>query len=162
LLCLLVKGSPDELGRLCGAHEDVAVPDAEEAEALRLKVGITDRVAAALGMLRTIGFDDELFRKADKVDDVGTNRDLAAELELNEATVSQEIPKTMLCFSGLVPHSLGESAQDRRLVRSPVAPRSPGNRGPLIRPSGTFSLKGRRGSGVRRQILGTPRLPLSP
>ena len=162
MLCLLVKGGPDDVGCLCGARDDVVVPDAEKAEALSLKIGITDRVATALGMLGTIGFDDELFRKADKVDNVGTNRDLAAELELNEATVSQEIPKTMLCFSGRVPHSLGESAQDRRLVRSPVAPCSPGNRGPLIRPSGTFSLKGRRGSGVQHQMLGTPKLPLSP
>jgi hypothetical protein len=40
-----------------------------------------------------VGFDHEAVREADEVDHIGTYRDLAAELEVRQAAVAEQLPE---------------------------------------------------------------------
>jgi predicted DNA repair protein MutK len=54
-----------------------------------LKIGVANSVARAFGVLRAVGFGDQLSANAKKVDNVGADRDLPTKLETAEATISQ-------------------------------------------------------------------------
>jgi hypothetical protein len=56
------------------------------------KISVTDRIARAFCVLRSIGFDNELRANAKKVDNVRSDRDLPAKLESAEATIAKKAP----------------------------------------------------------------------
>jgi hypothetical protein len=118
-----------------GVCEDVAVPETEESEAPTGKLGIANKITLTIGMLAAISFNNQLGVVADEVGYVGTNRHLAPELVLGQATVPQQKPKSIFSFGWVATHRSrqpSEAFSGERLI-------------PLIRPSGTFSHKGRRG-----------------
>ena len=70
--------------------QHLVVPEAKHLPALARQISVTDIVAKAFGVLRTVGFDDQLSANAKKVDNVGSDRDLPAKLESAQATIAQE------------------------------------------------------------------------
>jgi hypothetical protein len=68
--------------------QHVIVPKSQYAEVILGKPAIADRIPFGVDMLSAIDFDDEPRRKAEKIRDVGTKRDLTAKFELGEPSVS--------------------------------------------------------------------------
>ena len=79
---------PDNLCHLCGAVEDVIVPEAEEAEAASGQFRIPHCVPEAFRMLRTISLDDQLCLIADEVRDVGADGNLTSKLEAYKTAIA--------------------------------------------------------------------------
>src|SRR5256885_16971279 len=92
--------------------ENVIVPEAEDAKALSLQIGVTLRIAFALAVLPPIRFDDQPSRRAGKIDDVAVNRQLALELVAGETLCAQDLPESVLGRRWLCPHLLGTFAHD--------------------------------------------------
>src|SRR6266571_5241474 len=61
--------------------ENVVVPEAKDAEAMSLQIGVTLRIVFALAVLPAISLDDQPTSRASEVDDVTVDRKLALELE---------------------------------------------------------------------------------
>jgi hypothetical protein len=117
-----VECRPDGVQYVVRTSEDVAIPEAEKAEALGMEIGVTNEIALGLSVLGTICFNDEASLEADEICDVVSNRQLPTKLELGEATIAQEIPEFGLCFGGLPPHAARELPQKRRPGGSPLSP----------------------------------------
>src|SRR6476620_955614 len=61
--------------------QDVVVPEAQDRPPVRRQPSVAPLVALALGVLPTIGLDEEPLLDAQKVDDVGSDGNLPPELE---------------------------------------------------------------------------------
>src|SRR5690606_30633172 len=100
-----------------------------------------------------IELNDQVGGSTVEVDDVSSHRHLPPELEADEATIAQETPELPFDLGRPTSHGSGKCPQTWSPIRPPVGPRGlarlipfgEGGKQPLIRPSGTFSLKGRRG-----------------
>jgi hypothetical protein len=90
---------PECIPDLIRSVEDVVVPEAADAEALRRQPGIAFRVIGIFGMLATIGLDDQPLGRTDEIDDVASDLNLPTELETAKATVPKQVPKLPLRFS---------------------------------------------------------------
>ena len=73
--------------------QHLVVPEAKHFPALVRQISVTDIVANAFGVLRTVGFHNQLSANAKKVDNVGADRDLPAKLESAQATIAQKTPE---------------------------------------------------------------------
>jgi hypothetical protein len=71
------------------------VPKPRDREPLRLKPSVTPNVSTAFGMLSAIAFDDEAIFEADKIGDVGADRNLPAPLRRLQPPTSQETPQRL-------------------------------------------------------------------
>src|ERR1700689_2801114 len=69
--------------------EHLIVPEAKHLPALVRQISVTDVVANAFGVLRTVGFHNQLSANTKKVDNVGADRNLSAKLESAQATIAQ-------------------------------------------------------------------------
>jgi hypothetical protein len=115
--------------------QDVVVPEAENAKALRLEIAGADRVLLnAIGMLAAVDFDDELGGEAQEVGEVSTIRHLAAELGVRKS-LAKSAPQALLGLSCIATELAGASegtgwafdahAINLTLPRFPWAPPSP-------------------------------------
>ena len=84
--------------------QHLVVPEAKHLPALVRQISITEIVANAFGVLRTVGFHNQLSANAKKVDNVGADRDLPAKLESAEATVAQKTPEAQLAVGRRAAH----------------------------------------------------------
>jgi hypothetical protein len=162
LRCLAVERGPDQVRSLRRAGKNIGVPEAKQLETLGFEVSVADGIACALSVLGSVGLNDEFFRQTNEIHYVITNRKLTTELVLNKPTVPQQGPKPLLGLGRVATHLLGIATQKWRFCSSPLGPCPPCLRKPLIRPSGTFSLKGRSGSRALGYIGGKRGFPLSP
>ena len=72
------------------------VPKAQHSPAFASEIGVATFVAHILGVLGTVGFDDQTRTDAKEVDDIGSDRDLPAKLEIAKTPVAQQSPKAKL------------------------------------------------------------------
>ena len=164
---LLLQVHPDQVEDGIRAGEHVVVPNAKHAKSLRRKPVVPRLVVGAVRMLAAVGLDDQLVVRTQYVDDVVADGNLAAKLVSGEAPVSDQKPKLALSFGRKRSHLPRIAAQAFSGWCSPVRSRgfaaglipfSDCRQEPLIRPSGTFPLKGGREAGG----LGWRRVPFSP
>ena len=73
--------------------QHLVVPEAKHFPALVRQISVTDIVANAFGVLRTVGFDNQLSADTKKVDNVGTDRNLSTKLESVQATIAKKTPQ---------------------------------------------------------------------
>ena len=128
--------------------QHLVVPEPKDFPPVTLKIGVANSVARAFGVLRPVGFGDQLSANTKKVDDVRAYRDLPAKLESAEATIAQKTPQAQLGVGRRAAHCSGARALVRRdacvgLHRSSIGPAA------LIRRafSAPPSPGGRRGAG---------------
>jgi hypothetical protein len=76
--------------------QHLVVPEAKDFPALAFQISVTDIVANAFGVLRTVGFHNQLSADTKKVDNVGSKWNLSAKLESAQATVAQKTPQAQL------------------------------------------------------------------
>src|SRR5688572_30171901 len=95
----LAQGLGDHDDDAIGVGEDVVVPEAQRAEAVRGEPGIAGCVGCAVGVLTAVKFDNESRFKASEVGDVWSDRALLAEEEAIELSAPQVFPKAYLCVS---------------------------------------------------------------
>jgi hypothetical protein len=69
------------------------VPEPKHLPALAFQIGVPRLVARAFGVLRAVGFDNQLSANTKKVDNVRADRNLSAKLESAEAPVAQKTPE---------------------------------------------------------------------
>ena len=69
------------------------VPKAKDFPPTALKIDVTNCLARAFSVWRTVGFDDQLSANTKKVDNVRADRNLSAKLESAEAPVAQKTPE---------------------------------------------------------------------
>ena len=79
--------------------QHLVVPEAKHLPALAFQIGVSGLVAKAFGVLRSVGFDDQLSANAKKVDNVRSDWNLPAKLEAVQATVAQKTPEAQLGVS---------------------------------------------------------------
>jgi len=101
---LAVKDGPDKIGRLRGTIEDVGVPEAEKAEALAPEISVADRIAATLGMLGAVRFDDKSCRVADEICNIVIDWLLPPKLETDEPTIPKQGPEFALGLRRFATH----------------------------------------------------------
>jgi hypothetical protein len=68
-------------------------------------------VVKIVEMGRTVSFDDQPMLETGEVDDVATDRDLAAELQAVEAAVAQQLPEGSLIGHRLTSHRFRKASQ---------------------------------------------------
>ena len=90
--------------------QHLVVPEAKHVPPLVRQISVTDIVAKAFGVLRTVGFDDQLSANAKKVDNVGADRNLSAKLESAQATIAQETPQAEFAVGRRASHRSGAGA----------------------------------------------------
>ena len=73
--------------------QHLVVPEAKHLPALVRQISVTDIVANAFGVLRTVGFDNQLSADTKKVDNIGTDRNLSTKLESVQATIAKKTPQ---------------------------------------------------------------------
>jgi hypothetical protein len=100
----------DRLQYAGAVGENLVVPEAENAPALRSQRGVSAVVVAGAGMLAAIGFDDQASFKADEIDNIRGDRKLASEAPA-EAAAAQFSAQRLLGirrvssqFASPVPH----------------------------------------------------------
>ena len=69
------------------------VPEPKNFPPLAFQIGVSGLVAMAFGVLRAVGFDNQLSANTKKVDNVGADWDLPAKLESAETTIAQKTPE---------------------------------------------------------------------
>lgn len=82
---------PDRIHRGFAIFEEIAAPDARDAEASGFEVLGADGVELGLfgsGVLGAVEFENEFGAEADEVGDVITERDLSPEFEIGEAAIA--------------------------------------------------------------------------
>jgi hypothetical protein len=126
--------------------QHLVVPEPEDFPPLAFQIGVSGLVARAFGVLRPVGFDDQLSANAEKVDNVGAHWNLSAKLESAEATVAQKTPQTQFGVSRRSTHRSGARALVRRDVEIGLHRSSIGPAALIRRASGAPpSPRGRRG-----------------
>src|SRR4029077_7428882 len=86
--------------------QHLVVPEPKNFPALAFQIGVTDIVARAFGVLRAVGFDNQLSADAKKVDNVGADWDLPAKLESAKATIAQQAPQAQFAVGRRAAHRL--------------------------------------------------------
>ena len=66
---------------------DALVCETQNAKALGGEPGVADWIAKTVFMMRTVGFDNHAMTQAEKIDDISTERDLAAKLQAVQSPV---------------------------------------------------------------------------
>jgi hypothetical protein len=94
--------------------EHLIVPEAKHLPALVRQISVTDVVANAFGVLRTVGFHNQLSANTKKVDNVGADRNLSAKLESAQATIAQKTPEAQFAVRRRSTHRSGAGALVRR------------------------------------------------
>ena len=79
-----------------GIGTNLVVPEADDAPSSRLQPGRPLSVAVTLGMLAAIGLDDQTMLDASEVENVRSQRMLAAELEPGQPPSAQRRPQPPL------------------------------------------------------------------
>lgn len=115
--------------------KNIVVPETEDAKALTLKVGGSDRVSHKR-MLTAVGFDDQSPIGTEKVDDVAIDFGLTAEFGTAKLSVSQVAPKLALGLcrvaakqsrcAGLTMFPCQETPSPRRFRADPLPRRGEG------------------------------------
>jgi hypothetical protein len=90
--------------------QHLVVPEPKHLPALVRQITVTDIVAKAFCVLRTVGLDDQLSANTKKVDNVGADRNLSAKLESAEATIAQEAPQAEFAVGRRAAHRSGAGA----------------------------------------------------
>ena len=84
---------------------DIRIPESKNPEALRLQKGVARLIRSSAfehSMLTAVGFDDEFRPKRNKVDDVGTDGRLPAEMKALKTT--DRPPQQLLGMCRLATH----------------------------------------------------------
>src|ERR1700677_626456 len=123
----------------------LVVPKAKPLPTLARQISVTDRVAKTFCVLRAVSLDNQLSLNAEKVDDVGSKRDLPAKLDAIQAAIAQETPKAKLGVSRHAAHGPSAGALARRDAEISFHRSSIGGKA-LIRRFAPPSPRGRRGS----------------
>jgi hypothetical protein len=97
----VAQGLGDGREDTLSVREDVVVPEAQRAVAVRGEPGVARRVAWAVGELATVELDDQLRIKASEVSDVRADRALLAEVEAIDLLAPQVLPKAHLSVGRL-------------------------------------------------------------
>jgi hypothetical protein len=105
--------------------QHLVVPEAKHLPALVRQISVTEIVANASGVLRTVGFDNQLSANAKKVDNVQSDRNLSAKLESVQATIAKKTPQAQFAVGRRSTHRSSAGALVRRdacvsLHRSPI------------------------------------------
>jgi hypothetical protein len=151
----------------------LVVPEAKHLPPLAHQISVTDRVTMAFCVLRAVSLDNQLSLNAEKVDDVGSKRDLPAKLDPVQATIAQKTPQAELGVSrrsahrssaralvrgdaevGL--HGSPTGARDALIRRAFGAPPSPRGRREVLRDRRSPSPNGRREVLHRRRSTPSP------
>ena len=107
----LFQPMPDRFDDLVGALEHVVVPESQDLEALRPQPCIPRFIVAGALVLAAVDLDDELSIQADEVDDVMTDRMLAAESGIADLLSSQTVPEPLLRVGHFVAKGPGALAE---------------------------------------------------
>src|SRR3954451_8664624 len=75
--------------------EDVLVPEAQHAKALRIQISIAFRVIFILGMLSAVSLDDQPTLRAHEIGNVAIDRQLALEFVAGKSLRTENLPKPM-------------------------------------------------------------------
>ena len=87
-----MQSRPDQLGNTLLVREKLIVPDADDSEALRAKVGIPALIARIVSMLATIKLDNQTGCEADEIHNVEVDGLLPFEFEAGEAMRPEQLP----------------------------------------------------------------------
>ena len=90
--------------------QHLVVPEPKHLPALVRQISVTDIVANAFGVLRTVNLHNQLSPNAKKVDNVRADRDLPAKLESAEATIAQQAPQAQFAVGRRAAHRSGARA----------------------------------------------------
>src|ERR1700735_662380 len=90
--------------------QHLVVPEPKDLSALVLQIGVSDIVAKAFCVLRSVGLDDQLSANAKKVDNVGADWDLPAKLNAVQATVAQKTPEAQFAVGRRSAHRSSSGA----------------------------------------------------
>ena len=72
------------------AAEDVVVPEPQDGEAFSTQEGVAAAVVIAVGVLRSVGLNDQTMFKIDKVNDIPVDDDLPLEFVATQTLVTQD------------------------------------------------------------------------
>ena len=75
------------------------IPKPRDRKALRTKPGVALDVAAIIGMLDAVAFDNEAMLEADEIDDVDTDGNLSSPLGQLQPPISKKTPKRFFSVS---------------------------------------------------------------
>ena len=84
--------------------QHLVVPKPKDFPALAFQIGVSGLIARTLSVLRAVSLDNQLSPNAEKVDDVGADRDLPAKLESAEATIAQKAPEAQFAVGRRAAH----------------------------------------------------------
>jgi hypothetical protein len=119
-------------------QREIGIPETKHAIAILGKPPVANHIALAFRVLRAIELDNQSGLETSKVGNVRADRNLAAKLHPLEASISQDRPHTLLDLGLSSPERFRKGPGPLRNLDCTVRGR------PLIRPSATFSRKGRR------------------
>jgi len=123
----------DALQNIVSLAQHLAVPESQHSKSLCFQPRIPDPVMFAARVLPTVHLDDQARLKADEIDDVGTEGDLATEFETSHLAHAQSAPKPPLGLGHVLAQSPGLSGLGCTLTPISAFPRQ-GGRGKTGRP----------------------------
>lgn len=92
---------------LVDIHVDLLVPEAKDAIPERGQIAVAMFVAAVLGMLKAVQFDDQFLIRTDKIDDIGTDRNLTSKLVAVQEAIADMRPEDRLRVGRIEAHLSG-------------------------------------------------------
>ena len=97
-------------GILDGARirQNLVIPEPDDRISLSAQPSIAHSVTQTFGMLRAVGFDDQPMLEADEIDDVSTQRNLAAKLQGGQPAATQKLPQPTLGVCRRLAHAFGK------------------------------------------------------
>ncbi len=87
----------------------VVVPISNDSKAARYKVFVAARIASALIVLSTVGFDNEAKFETYKVDNPCPDWHLPTKLDISQTTRPEQVPESLLGSSGSTAQGLRKS-----------------------------------------------------
>ena len=109
-----VQGLENGFDDRLGAGENVAIPEAQDAQAACSQEGVAGGVVGSLRhVLMAVELDDQCGLEADEVADVGAERALAAELVAVQLAAAEVAPEQALGGRGVVAQVAGEGGHRR-------------------------------------------------
>jgi hypothetical protein len=109
----VLESGVDRGGNGVGVRQDFVVPEAKDFEAAAAQHPLTASIVSVVGVLRSVGFHDQLGGQADEINDVGEEDVLPSESMFGDAAVAEDGPKALLSFGRVLPHPLGANDQVR-------------------------------------------------
>jgi hypothetical protein len=85
----------------------MVVPEAQESKVVLAKEAVSTSIVLIVGMLRSVGFNDQPLLEANEIDDIRPDDLLPPKLEGAEATVAEDRPQAFLSVGRVGAHPAG-------------------------------------------------------